>query len=474
MGGLGLARGRWPFAGKGRRGQRPEGGRGLARSLFYSTAEGTLAAASENFALNYIPLFAVAAGGSPLDVSLLTAIPNLLANALQIPFGRLAERKGRNKPLWLLGNSVVRWVWLPMALLPWLVHDRTRLIAALLVLTGLRGLGMAVAVPAWTALMADLTRRSWRGAYFALRNVLANLVALAASVVAGFLIEAKGYPEGYALAFGAAWLVGLASLAAILPIHEPRRRRAALAGGGGAGTAASGGRALSPSDWLAGGPARWRQEAPGFYEYAVSAFLWTAAVNLPAALFPVHFSEALHGTAELWGIANGATFLTTILGQRYWGRLCDRVGQRPVMIMAGLGAAILPLWWSVIPSPGWVVVINLFAGIAWAGYNLAAFNLVLEVTPDGRRPSYVAVFNLGVGIAASAAPILGGLMAEWTGTVPVMVLSGVLRLASLALFARWSGVSLGRAVQAGSLGLRWSLQADPHAAQRQLRERPRP
>lgn len=475
---MGLARGLWLFAGGLRRGHRAAGNHRLRRSLLYSTAEGTLATASDNFGINYIPLFAVAAGASPLHVSLLTAIPNLLANALQLPFGRLAELTGRNKTLWLIGVTLVRWVWLPMALLPWLVHERQALILALLVLTALRGLGMAVAVPAWTALMADLTHRSWRGAYFAVRNILANLVALVASVAAGFVIESMGYPVGYAVAFGAAWLVGLVSLLTILPIHE-RRHRTCHAEGEGQdperlqGPALRRSRPLFPSDWLAGGPTRWRREAPGFYEYAVSAFLWNTAVNLPVALFPVHFTEHLRGTAELWGIANGATFLTTILGQRYWGRLCDRVGQRPVMIWSGLGAAMLPLWWAIIPSPGWVVAINLVGGLAWAGYNLAAFNLVLEVTPDARRPSYVAVFNLGVGIAASAGPILGGLLAEWVGTAPVMALSGVLRLASLALFARWSGFGVSRLTWRSSGP--WGLAGTPGAgkARHEVQGRPR-
>lgn len=432
---MGVRRRLWPSGGS----------QWLRRSLAYSTAEGTLAAASENLGINYVALFAVAMGASALEVSLLTAIPNLLANSFQLPFGRLAERTGKKKLLWIIGNTIVRWVWVPMAALPWLIHDRTWLIYSLLALVSFRGLGMAIAIPAWTSLMANLTHRSWRGAYFALRNILANLVALAASVVAGYLIKGFGYPVGYAVAFGAAWFIGIFSLLVILPIHDPAAQtRVAPAAGSAGGTPARDApgqrRMLFASDWLAGGPARWKSEAPGFYEYAVAAFLWNTAVHLPIALFPVHFTQQLYGTEELWGIANGATFLTTILGQRYWGRLCDRVGQRPVMIWSGVWAAMLPVWWAIIPSPEWVVAINVVGGLAWAGYNLAAFNLILEVTPDSRRPSYVAVFNLGVGVAASAGPILGGWLAEYVGTAPVMALSGVFRLASLALFARWSGM----------------------------------
>ncbi|MBE3599675.1 MAG: MFS transporter [Limnochordaceae bacterium] len=172
----------------------------------------------------------------------------------------------------------------------------------------------------------------------------------------------------------------------------------------------------------------------------MTAFIWNAAVNLPMALFPIYFTNDLHGSASLWGISNGVTFLMTVLGQRYWGRLCDTTGQRPVMVWSGLWAALLPLWWAIIPSPEWVVAINVVGGFGWAGFNLAAFNLLLEVTPDNRRPSYVAVFNLGVGIASSVAPILGAWVAEAIGIPAVMVASGVLRLASLLLFSRWGGV----------------------------------
>lgn len=417
----------------------------------FSTYESTLAAASENFGLPFLPLFAIAAGASPLEVSLVSAVPNFVANALQLPFGRLAERTGRRKALWLAGNSVVRFVWIPVAILPWLIRDRRALILSLIALTAVRGLASAVAVPGWTALMADLTRRSWRGAYFAVRSILANVVALAATVIAGWLVGRWGYPTGYALVFGAAWLMGASSLLAILPIHEPSRVRMARGApspssgeGAPAATSPAAGigahhparRSLFPADWFAGGPRNWKVEAPGFYEWAVSAFLWNAAVNLPAGLFPVMFAQVLRGTPELWGITNGVTFLTTILSQRYWGRLSDRIGQRPVMVGSGVWAAMLPLWWALIPSPEWIIAINVVGGVAWAGFNLAAFNLLLEVTPDARRPSYVAVFNLGVGIASSVAPILGAAASEWIGIHAVMVVSWAMRLGSLLLYAR--------------------------------------
>lgn len=416
---------------------------GLHRALRWTTAEAVLATASENFAAPYLVLFAAAMGAGPLEVSLVAATPLLLTNVLQLPFGRLAQMTRSRKSLWLAGNAVARLVWVPIAVLPWVVRDRAALVAAYVGLLALRSAFAALAVPPWTAMMADLTDRAWRGQYFAMRNVLANLAALGASVAAGYLVEALGYPTGYAAAFAGAWLFGVLSLAAILPVDDPASARPGEQALPGSAPLAPD-RGPAPWDWWLGGPRRWRFEAPGFGEFALTSVLWNMAVHLPFGLFPVYFTQHLHGSAQLWGIANGATFLSTVLGQRPWGRMCDRAGQRPVLVGAGLWAALLPLWWALVPGPEWVVLINLVGGYVWAGYNLAAFNLVLEVTPERLRPSYVGLFNTGVGVAAALGPLLGGWLAQRLGIPAVLVLSTVLRLGALWLFARWSGTPVPR------------------------------
>ena len=405
------------------------------RSLWWSTVEGTLGAASDNLAVPYLGLFALAAGGGPREVALATAVPALAATVLQPLFGYLTSAApGRRRALWLGGSLPARLLWLVVAALPWLVPPGPGLWAAYLGLLALRGLFVALMTPAWTALMADLTHRAWRASYFAVRNVLGNLAALVGAVAAGYAASV-GYPHGYALLFLAAGLVGLLSVGALARVEElpplvGRSEATAHAAGSGAGATSN-----TPAPRPAGrGLGRWRQEAPGFGRFAVASVLWNLAVNLPVGLFPVHFTVALGGSPSLWGVANGATFLTTMLGQRLWARRCDRRGGRPVLVSSGLGCITIPLLWALAPSPGWVVAINLFSGYVWAGYNLAVFNLVLETTPDARRPAYVGLFNMGVGLATAAGPVLGAALVGTIGMEGVMVLSALLRSGTLTLF----------------------------------------
>ncbi|HEY8485947.1 MAG TPA: MFS transporter [Limnochordales bacterium] len=426
------------------------------RSLGWSTLEGTLGAASDNLALPYVGLFVLAAGGGPPEVSLAAAVPALVANLLQVPFGWVADRRpALRKALWLAGSLPSRLLWAALAVLPWWWPGHPQgLIRWFLILLALRAACVAAATPAWTSLLADLTHRRWRGAYLAWRNVLANLTALAGTVAAGYLAE-LGYPRGYAWLFGAAALTGLlASLAAVPVQGQPgpwpgpgsRLRPPSRQTGPSVAGADRAARAGAVHPAAGGGPGAPALQRP-FTWFAATSVLWNFAVNLPVPLFPVHFTRQLHGTPAQWGLANGATILTTILGQRAWGRRLDRQGGAAVLAVSGAACSLVPVLWALAPGPWWVVALNLYAGYAWAGYNLAVLHHLLEVTPREGRASRVGMFNMGVGVASAAGPLVGTWLAGYTGMVPVMLVSAALRAAALGLFV-W-----------GARGLLWGGRA---------------
>ncbi len=107
------------------------------------------------------------------------------------------------------------------------------------------------------------------------------------------------------------------------------------------------------------------------------------------------------------------------------------------MVFSGLGAVILPLLWWAAPNVWFPILIYIVNGLAWGGgYNLAAFNLLLEITPDENRSLYVGVYNTLMGIATAAGPLTGGFAAEIIGLKPIFLASFVLRGIALFLFAR--------------------------------------
>jgi hypothetical protein len=63
------------------------------------------------------------------------------------------------------------------------------------------------------------------------------------------------------------------------------------------------------------------------------------------------------------------------------------------------------------------------SGIAWAGYNLAIFNLVLALAPKGKRDVYYAIWNAAVSLAQATTSWIAG---TFLGKLPAtLVLLGV-------------------------------------------------
>jgi len=128
-----------------------------------------------------------------------------------------------------------------------------------------------------------------------------------------------------------------------------------------------------------------------------------------------------------------------------WGRLIDRLGRKPVLVIAGLmvvhGGAV---WIFVTRDQWWLgYMASLIATAAWPGVELANFNFLLGLSGSegGRRQgsAYVALNSLVAALAGMISGIAAGGLAEalqdWRGSIAGWPLTyhGVLFLLSAAL-----------------------------------------
>jgi MFS family permease len=84
-----------------------------------------------------------------------------------------------------------------------------------------------------------------------------------------------------------------------------------------------------------------------------------------------------------------------------------------------------------------LILVAIFSGIAWSGFDLTAFNYLLDVTPPDKRHSYVANYKMVNGFALFMGPFLGGLISEYLDKSAMLWLNGlqVLFLISFVLRA---------------------------------------
>ncbi|NMB45995.1 MAG: MFS transporter [Firmicutes bacterium] len=423
----------------------------MQRAMRICVIDGIFASASENMIGPFLALFALALGATKGQVGLLAALPALVSNSMQIPAARLTERLGDRKRLVVITSVISRFFILAIATVPLMLQGDVAIYTFIGLVT-LRGLFANLGVPGWTSIMADITPRDSRGSYFASRNMLCNMAALSGTLVAGWLVRTYDFPAGYRISFLLAVGLGLTAnyFYSTLPIPPMPRRPATR----------------QPLVGLKS----WRETIArhtAFRNYCFTSVLWNFGVSFVGPLFPVYYRQDLGGDPGFWGVVTATGVIATLIGQRYWGRLADQYGQKNVMLVGGIGAASVPLFWWFVPRWQLAPVAQFLGSFCWGGYNLAAFNLILEITPDEGRTTFVGVYNTMAGLASSMGPLVGGYLADIYGLRVVIAISGVLRW--LGYFAFRSKVP-----SASDAKLHWSdlvpFRQDVRISQR-LRER---
>ena len=67
------------------------------------------------------------------------------------------------------------------------------------------------------------------------------------------------------------------------------------------------------------------------------------------------------------------------------------------MLYSGVGVIFVPFLWFASTISPLALLVNFWSGFMWGGYNLAAFNLLLDITPDANRSLYIGAYNTIIG-----------------------------------------------------------------------------
>ena len=92
-----------------------------------------------------------------------------------------------------------------------------------------------------------------------------------------------------------------------------------------------------------------------------------------------------------------------------WGRLSDRLGRRPLLLLSIAMTAVAFLGYAVAPSFAWLLVSRLFAGAATANIGIAQA-YIADVTPPEGRARGMGLIGAAFGLGFILGPAMGGLL----------------------------------------------------------------
>ncbi|MBD1934049.1 MULTISPECIES: MFS transporter [Cyanophyceae] len=393
---------------------------GALATVFYSIIGGALLS---NFLLDL--------GASAVEIGMFASIAQL-TNLLQPLGAYLGDRINSRNWYSLLIFGTSRLLWLLIVPGIWLVstsriqpHQLVLLTLAIIwVANILEALGRA----SFFTWVAVLVPERLRGRYFGFRNSVVNLTNLISVPLLG--VAVSKWPGGALSGFGVVLVVGIVLGIISLGFHflmtdvNPKLVHAATED---TEQGASGERVFS---FLKDG---------NFLRFLLYSGLWSFAVNVSAPFFNLYLLGDLKldvSVVTLYGSLGAGANLLMLM---FWGRLADRIGNRPLMIMVGILVALTPLLWLEAGTAPiflwvWFPVLHILGGATWAAIDLCSGNLMMSVTPLRNQSIYFAIAAAVPGITGAIGISIGSFVATVTnfgGLPTVFALSAVLRLFAL-------------------------------------------
>ena len=344
---------------------------------------------------------------SNFGFGLLAALP-YGASLLQLPTSYVAERFGHQKTLFIVSGAIHRFIWILIALIPWIAPD-TSCSFWLLLLVCVSAGGAHVATPVWYSWMGDLVPRRIRGRYFSRRIQIGQFIGLLVTILIGLILDKAGAVSADAMrktisiALACAGCFGVVDFLCFLPVNPPSR--------------------LMPNPkaefWQMVRQPLMDKNFRRFMGFTAMMTFATGYIGQFVWLYVFDVVGMSNTQANMLLVVMPLVITMSLLP--LWGRIIDRFGRKPVLIICGLmvvnGAwgwifVTRELWW-----PGYIPVV--VATLAWPGLDLANFNILLGMSESksGQRygTAYIAIIGLVTAGAGILSGLFGGIVAEWLG-----------------------------------------------------------
>ena len=173
-----------------------------------------------------------------------------------------------------------------------------------------------------------------------------------------------------------------------------------------------------------------------YSQFTIASFIFHWGLFFPTPLYAIYWVRVLEASEGWIGLFSMVGSATTIVFYPFWGRLSTRRGNLYVIILNALGLVLYPLATAFAPSVEWILPVSFIGGMFTAGYGLAFFNRLLEVSPEQHRASYIATYNSLINITAFVGPLISTLLIGIFGIQTMLIVGAAMRLFGAVLFWR--------------------------------------
>lgn len=393
-------------------------------SLDASWKEGIAAAVMISITDYYLIPLGLLLGASVMHIGLLVAIPHLLGAFSQFFSVQLLKRVGSRKHFLVWGAFIQATLLVPLAFLP-LLGFKYQVEMFIFFVALFRILANLIAT-IWGSLVSDYLPPEQRGAYLGWRSRVIGISGILGLVLGGVLLYLfkRWSPEkGFFILFlgtAIARYISFYLMSKMEDIPRPHKKE---------------------SDFtFIQFISRFRESNFVKFIFYVAALIF--ATHLSAPFFSVFMLRDLHFTYLQYMIIHLAAVVAGLVAFPIWGRHADVVGNAHVLKLTSFLIPIIPIFWVLTQNFYLLILVELFAGFVWGGFNLCSVNFIFDAVTPEKRVRCLSYFSLITGFSIFLGANFGGYLAAHLPAIrgfqlcSLFLLSGILRFAAHFIFSK--------------------------------------
>ncbi len=164
-----------------------------------------------------------------------------------------------------------------------------------------------------------------------------------------------------------------------------------------------------------------------------TVFLDLVGFGIVIPILPL-YAEHMHASDRQIGLLLASYSLMQLVFAPLWGRLSDRVGRRPILLISIAGSGLSQLGYALAPSFAGLVIARTIAGACGANIS-AAQAYVADVTEESDRARGMGVLGAALGLGFVFGPAIGGALGHVSPTLPFLAAAGFSAVNLMLAFA---------------------------------------
>ncbi len=149
--------------------------------------------------------------------------------------------------------------------------------------------------------------------------------------------------------------------------------------------------------------------------FCVSLLPLMISSGMVYSILPIYISDELKASKVAVGFLFTIGALTGVFTSILIGRLSDKLGRKPLILLSQLAFAIVMLVYSLISYYIYAIPIHILEGFAWATIGTVAPAYIADLAGKEERGESMGIYNTVWSLGWVIGPILGGFLAELFG-----------------------------------------------------------